>query len=99
MKRARPINPTYRSANPPPCSLDHEAMRRELRDKGLGPTDCPECGWCLAPAKVEPRRGEAALLSTRIEDFILWLEVETDFGQWDQKVREQVHKKLIEVMT
>lgn len=38
------------------------------------------------------------LLSDRIQEFIDWLEDNTDFGDWDIKVRNEVHKKLIECM-
>ena len=38
------------------------------------------------------------LLSDRIQEFIDWLESETDFGLWDDEVRTEVHKKLIEFM-
>lgn len=38
------------------------------------------------------------LLSDRIQEFIDWLEAETDFGQWNQKVKTEVHKKLIVCM-
>lgn len=38
------------------------------------------------------------LLSDRIQEFIDWLEAETDFGSWDDKVKFLVHKKLIEFM-
>lgn len=36
------------------------------------------------------------LMSDRIQEFIDWLEKETDFGVWDEDVRIEVHKKLIE---
>jgi len=39
------------------------------------------------------------LLSNKIQEFIDWLEKETDFGGWDESVKFEVHKKLIEVMT
>jgi hypothetical protein len=39
------------------------------------------------------------LLSDRIQKFIDWLEEDTDFGEWDEKVRIIVQKKLIEIMT
>lgn len=38
------------------------------------------------------------LLSDRIQEFIDWLEVETDFEHWDFDVKQMVHKKLIECM-
>ncbi|MET0786286.1 MAG: hypothetical protein ABWY25_06230 [Paenisporosarcina sp.] len=38
------------------------------------------------------------LLSDRIQEFIDWLEVNTDFGEWDNQLKTDVHKKLIEFM-
>lgn len=38
------------------------------------------------------------LLSDRIQEFIDWLEDNTDFGQWDNTLKTDVHKKLIEFM-
>ena len=38
------------------------------------------------------------LLSDRIQEFIDWLEDNTDFGEWDNSVKTEVHKKLIEFM-
>ena len=38
------------------------------------------------------------LLSDRIQEFIDWLEENTDFGDWDEKVKIEVHKKLIVFM-
>lgn len=38
------------------------------------------------------------LLSDRIQEFIDWLVIETDFGEWDKSVQEKVHKQLIECM-
>jgi hypothetical protein len=38
------------------------------------------------------------LLSDRIQEFIDWLQVNTDFGDWDQSVKELVHKQLIVFM-
>ena len=38
------------------------------------------------------------LLSDRIQEFIDWLENNTDFGQWDNTLKTDVHKKLIEFM-
>jgi hypothetical protein len=37
----------------PSCILNHEAMHRELRDKGIAEQVCPSCGWTLRPAKPE----------------------------------------------
>lgn len=39
------------------------------------------------------------LLSDKIQEFIDWLEEMTDFGDWSLKVKMEVHKKLIELMT
>lgn len=39
------------------------------------------------------------LLSDQIQEFIDWLEEMTEFGDWDEKIRADVHKKLIEVLT
>lgn len=38
------------------------------------------------------------LLSDKIAEFISWMELNTDFGSWDPKVKEEVHKKLITCM-
>lgn len=38
------------------------------------------------------------LLSDRIQEFMDWLEEMTDFGDWDQSLKTEVHKKLIECM-
>jgi hypothetical protein len=38
------------------------------------------------------------LLSDRIQEFIDWLEANTDFGEWDQSVKTEVHKQLIVFM-
>lgn len=35
------------------------------------------------------------LLSDRIQEFIDWLENNTDFGAWDDRVKTEVHKHLI----
>ena len=35
------------------------------------------------------------LLSDQIQEFIDWLDKETDFSSWDQSVKDEVHKKLI----
>lgn len=42
---------------------------------------------------------EPKLLSDKIEEFIAWLERETDFCDWSPSVKFLVHKKLIEFMT
>jgi len=34
----------------------------------------------------------------KIQEFIDWLEANTDFNEWDESVRVEVHKKLIEIM-
>jgi len=39
------------------------------------------------------------LLSDRIQEFIDWLELHTDFADWHPSMKVIVHKKLIEVMT
>ena len=39
------------------------------------------------------------LLSDQIQEFIDWLENETDFGEWHPHIRDEVHKKLIEIVT
>ena len=39
------------------------------------------------------------LLSDRIQDFMDWLEDETDFCSWDEKIKIEVHKRLIYEMT
>ena len=39
------------------------------------------------------------LLSDRIQKFIDWLEVNTDFCDWDKKFKIEIQKKLIEIMT
>jgi hypothetical protein len=38
------------------------------------------------------------LLSDRIQEFMDWLEEMTDFGEWDEKIKTEVHKKLIVCM-
>ena len=38
------------------------------------------------------------LLSDRIQEFIDWLSEMTDFGEWDNNLKTEVHKKLIEFM-
>ena len=38
------------------------------------------------------------LLSDRIQEFIDWLDEMTEFGDWDQKIKDEVHKKLITCM-
>jgi hypothetical protein len=38
------------------------------------------------------------LLSDRVEEFIRWLEDNTDFGNWDEKIKDEVWKKLIVFM-
>ena len=38
------------------------------------------------------------LLSDQIQEFIDWLEDNTDFGSWHQDVKTEVHRKLIECM-
>jgi hypothetical protein len=39
----------------PRCVLNHDMLRRKLRDENLSEMDCPSCGWHLKPAKpVEP---------------------------------------------
>ncbi len=38
------------------------------------------------------------LLSDRIQEFMDWLERETDVGQWHDTVKTEIHKKLIECM-
>ena len=38
------------------------------------------------------------LLSDRIQEFIDWLEDNTDFGDWDNKLKTKVHKMLITFM-
>jgi hypothetical protein len=39
------------------------------------------------------------ILSDKIQEFIDWLEKETDFVDWHPRVKKEVHKKLIDVMT
>ncbi len=38
------------------------------------------------------------LLSDRIQEFIDWLSENTEFGEWDETVQDEVHKKLIVLM-
>lgn len=38
------------------------------------------------------------LLSDRIQEFIDWLEANTDFSTWDESVKAEVHKMLIVFM-
>ncbi len=38
------------------------------------------------------------LLSDRIEEFINWLTINTEYGEWDKSVQDEVHKKLIVCM-
>jgi hypothetical protein len=40
----------------------------------------------------------AKLLSDRIQEFIDWLEANTDFCDWSDEVKEEVHKQLIVFM-
>jgi len=35
------------------------------------------------------------LLTDRIQEFINWLEENTEFGEWDDKIKHEVHKQLI----
>ena len=35
----------------PSCTLNHDMMRRELEDKDMPATPCPECDWIISPAK------------------------------------------------
>lgn len=38
------------------------------------------------------------LLSMKIDEFIEWLEANTDFGDWDTKLRLEVAIKLRQIM-
>ena len=38
------------------------------------------------------------LLSDRIQEFMDWLDEMTDFSDWDEKTKAEVHKKLIVCM-
>ena len=38
------------------------------------------------------------LLSDRIQEFIDWLNEMTEFGDWDEAIKTEVHKKLITFM-
>lgn len=38
------------------------------------------------------------LLSDRIQEFIDWLSEMTEFGEWDETIKTQVHKQLITFM-
>lgn len=38
------------------------------------------------------------LLSDRIQEFMDWLQAETDFCDWSDDLKTDVHKKLIECM-
>jgi len=38
------------------------------------------------------------LLSDKIQEFIDWLAENTDFGDWDVKLQDRVHKQLITIM-
>jgi hypothetical protein len=38
------------------------------------------------------------LLSDRVQEFIDWLEENTDFGTWEDYIKQEVHKKLIECL-
>jgi len=40
----------------------------------------------------------AKLLSDKIQEFMDWLEANTDVGGWDQGTRIWIHKKLIEIL-
>lgn len=35
----------------PSCIRNHDVIRHKLRDEGLSPTACPDCGWLLKAAK------------------------------------------------
>lgn len=37
-------------------------------------------------------------MSDKIQNFIDWLELNTDFSQWDELIKKEVHIKLIEFM-
>ena len=38
------------------------------------------------------------LMSDRIQEFIDWLEEMTEFGDWSEELKTEVHKKLIVCM-
>lgn len=49
---------TNQKRREPSCTHNHDAMRRELRDKELPSTPCPACGWLLSGMRERPFRGE-----------------------------------------
>lgn len=42
---------------------------------------------------------EPKLLSDQIQEFIDWLELNSDFADWHPSMKKIVQKKLIEIMT
>lgn len=38
------------------------------------------------------------LLSDRVQEFIDWLKDKTEFGDWNERIQIEVHKKLIECL-
>ena len=42
---------------------------------------------------------EPKLLSDKIQEFIDWLEENTDFADWNDELKIVIQKKLIEIMT
>lgn len=78
------------SLREPSCLLNHDVMRRELRDKKMPPQPCPECGWVLSAAREDrhsalDRLDLGALLdvlvevSERLDNYVDT--VDGDYGQ------------------
>jgi len=63
------------------CSLDHEALEKELKDKGFPESTCPECGRFL--------RGMERLMANEAEHGSTPLEVEIPKDD-DYQIRKRI---------
>jgi len=66
----------------PSCVLNHDMLRKNLRDSGQDSLECPVCHWILHPSKdtyytaVEPKFGTGIIFTQQQVDLIRELVVD-----------------------
>jgi hypothetical protein len=91
-------NDTGSKRREPSCVLEHDVMRRELRDKGLSHTECPECGWVLEPARqtVRPPSDRYMTRDSVVEELIARMDALIETGHYRFLDNEDSIRELFE---
>lgn len=55
----------------PSCELNHDKMRKELRNKGIPSASCPNCSWILRPAKDDELQVTKEDIREHVRDLLI----------------------------